>query len=113
MSDTPITKVDAAEAPQGEMGQKYLASGKTLSMRLWVGEKPGTDKEPVARDYETVGYVLSGKAELQIEDQTTVLGPGDSWVVPKGVKHTYKIIDLFSVIEATHPPAEIHDRDKA
>ena len=112
MSDTTITKVDAAEAPLGEMGQKYLASGKSIAMRLWAGETAGEDKEPVARDYETVGYVISGKAELQIDGQSTMLGSGDSWVVPKGTKHTYRIIELFTAIEATHPPAQNNDLDK-
>jgi hypothetical protein len=27
------------------------------------------------------------------------------------VPHTYKILEPFTAIEATHPPAEIHDRD--
>jgi hypothetical protein len=26
--------------------------------------------------------------------------------------HTYKILEPFTAIEATHPPAEIHDRDR-
>lgn len=111
MSDTTVTKIDAAEALQGPMGQKYLASGKSISMRLWVSEQPGEVKKSVARDYETVGYVISGKAEVQIEGQPTMLGPGDSWVVPKGAKHTYKIIELFTAIEATHPPAQNHGAD--
>ena len=113
MSDSTVTKVDAAEAPRGTMGQKYLASGKSISMRLWVSEEAGETKSPVRRDYETVGYVISGKAEVQIEGRPTILGPGDSWVVPQGAKHTYRIIELFTAIEATHPPAQEKDRDKA
>jgi len=37
--------------------------------------------------------------------------PGDCWVVPWHARHTYKILEPFTAIEATHPPAEIHDRD--
>src|SRR4030095_11979432 len=40
MGDTSITKVDSKNSPHGEMGQKYLASGTTISMRLWVDEQP-------------------------------------------------------------------------
>jgi hypothetical protein len=36
---------------------------------------------------------------------------GDSWVVPKGSRHTYKIIETFTAVEATSPPAEVHGRD--
>lgn len=42
-----------------------------------------------------------------------ILEPGASWVVPKGAKHTYKILELFTAVEATSPPAEVHGRDKA
>src|SRR5680860_159626 len=36
MSDTTLKKVEADTSPKGDMGQRYLASGKHVSMRLWV-----------------------------------------------------------------------------
>ncbi|CAF1690478.1 unnamed protein product, partial [Adineta ricciae] len=58
------------------------------------------------------GFVISGKAELHFEnDQKVLLSPGDSWIVPKGAKHTYKILENFTAVEATHPPAEVKNRD--
>ena len=63
MSDTTIKKVSSEASPKGEMGQVHLASGKRVSMRLWRDEEPQT-KEAARRDYETVGYVISGRAEL-------------------------------------------------
>ena len=113
MADTTVTKVDSGHSPAGEMGQKYLASGTSLAMRLWEDEAPGEAKAAHGRDYETVGYVLKGKAELHLEGQKVVLNPGDSWVVPKGAKHTYKILETFSAVEATHPPAHVQGRDEA
>ncbi len=113
MADTSVTKVEAASAPQGPEGQKYLASGRALSMRLWEREPEGTTKEPVRRDYETVGYVISGRAELVLEGQTVALEPGSSWVVPKGASHTYKVLEAFTAVEATAPPAEMKARDAA
>jgi len=112
MSDTTVTKVDSAHSPHGRMGQKYLASGKNVAMRLWENEQPGEDKAPVARDYETAGYVIAGRAELELEGQTVLLGPGDSWVVPRGASHTYKILEAFTAVEATSPPAQAHGRDE-
>ena len=44
----------------------YLASGESLSMRLWE-EHPGEPAEATAREYETVGYVIKGRAELESE----------------------------------------------
>lgn len=110
--DTTVMKVSSPFSPHGEMGQKYLASGKSISMRLWENEQPGEPKPATRRDYETVGYVLKGRAELLIEGQKLLLNPGDSWVVPRGEEHTYRILEPFSAVEATHPPAQVHERDK-
>jgi quercetin dioxygenase-like cupin family protein len=112
MPDTSVKKVDSAYSPKGQLGQKYLASGKTVSMRLWEDEQPGEAKEPTTREYETVGYVINGTAELHIEGQVIKLEPGNSWVVPKGASHTYKILEPFTAVEATSPPAQIHGRDE-
>ena len=108
MPDKSITKVSSAHAPKGRFGQKYLASGIHISIRLWEREPPTEAKSQTARDYE----VLEGKAELHIEGQLVLLEKGDSWVVPKGSRHTYKIIKTFTAVEATSPPAEVHGRDE-
>lgn len=111
--DTSITKVNSRYSPRGKRGQKYLAAGVKISMRLWEDEQPGKAKAQTRREYETIGYVISGRAELQLEGQTLTLEPGDSWVVPKGATHRYQILEPFTAIEATCPPAEVHGRDEA
>lgn len=112
MTDTTVTKVDGRTSPTGTHGQKYLASGTSLSMRLWQDEPPGDAKPASRRDYETVGYVLDGVAELMLEGQTVRLERGDSWVVPRGAEHSYRILEKFSAVEATHPPAQVKGRDE-
>lgn len=112
MSDTTIIKVDGAHSPRGSLGQYYLAEGVGLAMRIWREEPPGIDKPSATRDYETAGYVISGRAELHSEGQTVLLQPGDSWVIPKGAEHHYKILETFTAVEATHPPAQVHGRDE-
>ena len=110
MSDTSVKKVDSAHSPTGEMGQTYLVSGTRLSMRLWdIAPTDGLGKH--TRPYETVGYVIEGKAELHLGDQTLVLEAGDSWLVPEGAEHHYVIHDHFKAVEATSPPARVNDRD--
>ncbi|HEY8567061.1 MAG TPA: cupin domain-containing protein [Beijerinckiaceae bacterium] len=112
MTDTTVKKVSSEASPRGEMGQIYLTGGKRVSMRLWRDEEPGEDKAPARRDYETVGYVIAGRAELLIEGQTLKLEPGDSWLVPPGAEHTYRILETFTAVEATSPPAQVHGRDE-
>lgn len=111
MGDTTVMKVSSRHSPRGKHGQKYLATGKTLSMRMWENEEPGEDKPESVRDYETVGFVLRGRAELVTEGQTLLLEEGDSWTVPAGASHTYRILESFTAVEATHPPSQVHGRD--
>ena len=113
MKDTSVTKVRSHFSPTGKMGQRYLASGVHVAMRLWEKEPPGEPKPSTARDYETVGYVIEGSAELRIEGQTVILEVGDSWAIPKGAMHTYKILKPFTAVEATCPPAFAHGQDEA
>ncbi len=112
MSDTTVTKVDSRYSPHGPEGQKYLAASPHLAMRLWE-EEPGEPGPQRRRDYETVGYVIRGKAELVVEGQTVRLEAGDSWVVPRGAAHSYHILESFVAVEATHPPSHVHGRDQA
>ncbi len=112
MSEKNVDKVNVEQAPRGQMGQRYLASGEIVSMRLWDGEEPGEPKPEVARPYETVGYVLEGRAELHLRGTVVELKTGDSWTVPKGTTHTYRILETFTAVEATSPPAELQGRDE-
>ncbi len=112
MNDTTVMKVSSEASPVGEMGQVYLASGKTVSMRMWRDEQGDEGKPAARREYETVGYVISGRAELEIEGQTLKLEPGDSWLVPKDAEHRYRILEPFTAVEATAPPAQVHGRDE-
>lgn len=111
MTDTTVKKIDSRYSPRGAMGQKYLASGRRLGMRFWEEDpkEPGGDSR---RDYETVGYVIRGRAELHLEGQVLKLEPGDSWVVPEGAPHAYRILERFEAVEATSPPSHVHERDR-
>jgi len=112
MSDTSVTKVQSERSPHGAMGQRYLASGIHTALRLWDREPPGENKAYSTRDYETVGYVIKGRAELESEGQRILLEPGDSWAVPRGASHRYIILEEFTAVEATSPPAFAHGRDE-
>jgi quercetin dioxygenase-like cupin family protein len=111
IADTTVTKVDSSHSPHGALGQKYLASGVHVAMRLWEEEPGQTKNLESRREYETVGYVISGSAELHLEGQMVILKEGDSWVVPKGATHSYRILGAFKAVEATSPPAHVHGRD--
>ncbi len=105
MIPTSAHKIDAASAPRGEHGQIVLAAGTDVAMRAWRDEPPGEPKPFTTREYDTVGYVLRGRAELHCGGEVIALAEGDSYLVPRGLAHTYTILERFSAIEATSPPA--------
>jgi mannose-6-phosphate isomerase-like protein (cupin superfamily) len=110
VTDTSVTKVKASFSPHGPDGQRYLALGVHVAKRRW--EKPGKSKPATRREYETVGYVLSGRAGLHIERQVVLLEPGDSWAVPRGAELSYKVLATFSAVEATARPAHAKGCDE-
>ncbi len=112
MADTTVKKIDSKASPKGPLGQKYLATGKHIGMRMWENEAPGEAIGAHRRDYETLGFVVSGKAELHIEGQMVLLCAGDSWLVPKGAEHRYHILESFTAVEVTCPLAHLHGRDE-
>jgi quercetin dioxygenase-like cupin family protein len=89
-----------------------LTGSKGMNSQLAALTQAGEPKPASRRDYETVGYVIKGRAELHLEGQQVLLNEGDSWIVPKGAEHTYKILEPFTAVEATTPPAEVHGRDE-
>ncbi|ADM09904.1 hypothetical protein PB2503_09254 [Parvularcula bermudensis HTCC2503] len=99
-----ITKLNAEDAVPGPQGQALAVEGEGVALRVW-NEGPVEKADDHASDYETLGYVISGEAELKSGNDTLHLTPGDSWRVPKGVPHRYVIKTAFSAIEATSPPA--------
>ena len=102
----PIEIIDAPHTRKSKFGERRLAKGKSLSMRMWDAEPAGIEKKPMRREYETVGYVISGRAEITIEGESAMLTPGTSWVVPKGAEHTYEILEDFTAIEANAPATD-------
>ena len=104
--------ISTKDASLGSMGQEYLATGKEVAMRRW--EEGVCDFcEMRSRQYETVGYLISGILELDLDGQSVQCKAGDSWLVPKGAPHRYRIIDSIVAIEATSPPARLNNRDEA
>ncbi|WP_420597205.1 cupin domain-containing protein [Deinococcus sp.] len=101
----PIYKVSQNESQHGKDGQHHLIAGDSASMRLWHNEKPSdsADKEAHANGYETLGYIISGRAELTVDGETFTLMPGDSYRVPKNAQHVYKILETLTAVETTTP----------
>ncbi len=55
---------------------------------------------------EQVGYVVSGKLELKIEDEVRTLESGDSYNIPEGVEHSSVALEESIVLDYFTPLRE-------
>jgi quercetin dioxygenase-like cupin family protein len=94
--------IDGNAVTGGTDGEIRLVSGSAMSMRLWRDEEPH-DKPTHRSAYETLGYVISGRAELTVSGEVALLSPGVSYRVPAGVDHTYRILERFTAVECISP----------
>ena len=99
-----IVKRDQREKRQFR-GVDYLvgATGK----RMMVTEmlfRPGQDVPPHSHPQEQSGYCVSGRFKLTIDDFTTEIGPGDTYVIPGGARHSYRISEDSLAVEVFSPP---------
>ena len=57
--------------------------------------------------HEQMGVMISGHAEFTVGGVTKVLGPGDIWRIPGGVRHKVKALDGPAVaLDVFHPIRE-------
>jgi quercetin dioxygenase-like cupin family protein len=84
---------------------KPLACGQATMMcefRLRAGSDLPLHDHP----HEQIGYLLSGRMVLRVNDQDREVGPGDSWCIPGGVRHGVTVQQDAVVIEVFSPPRQ-------
>lgn len=87
-------------AATGTHGERLLVQGDRITMRLWDEQPEDTEGKTMHRhDYEVVGYVLAGEADLILNGETHTLATGDAYHVPSGAEHTYRVRTPFRAIE--------------
>jgi mannose-6-phosphate isomerase-like protein (cupin superfamily) len=60
-----------------ELDDSFVKVAKVLGTLAWHSHE----------DEDELFYILKGSLKIEMEDRTVVLGEGDSFVVPKGVRH--------------------------
>jgi quercetin dioxygenase-like cupin family protein len=64
------------------------------------GDNPPLHKHP----NEQSGYVISGKYKIIFGDNGQLIGPGDSYSIPRDTEHRIEIIEPGEVIDFFSPP---------
>ncbi|MBI3962602.1 MAG: cupin domain-containing protein [Deinococcus sp.] len=96
-----------------KLKRKELVPGVQLGV-MW-GEKlmlsfvdiaEGAEVPLHSHPHEQAGIVLEGEMELTIGEQSRVLKPGDSYIIPGGVKHGVKPGKRCRALDVFNPPRE-------
>ena len=66
----------------------------------------GADLPRHSHPHEQTGYLVSGKIELSIGDETHQVKPGDSWCIAGGVEHKATVLEDSVAIEVFSPVRE-------
>jgi quercetin dioxygenase-like cupin family protein len=53
---------------------------------------------------EQSGYVISGEYRIIFENNVKIIGPGDSYSIPRDVEHRIEIIEPGEVLDFFSPP---------
>ena len=66
----------------------------------------GADLAEHSHPHEQITYLLSGELEMRVGDKAYSLAPGDSVLIPPGVRHGATAHKKTVVIDAFSPPNE-------
>ena len=93
----------AGRTVKGEGEGELVTVGEGV-MLVRLSLKAGFDQDGhLHPDHESIGYILSGRVEMQVGDTKQVLGPGSTWYHPKGVRHTAKALEDAEALEFHAP----------
>ena len=103
-ADTEGQAITAIEGlpVRGDVTVKPLMSGDRMVM-LEVRYSAGSASPVHIHQHESLCYLVSGRAEATVGDESFTLGPGDVCRHPDGVPHGLEAIEETIVIEVKSP----------
>ena len=69
--------------------------------------KKGAKMAPHLHDTEQISYVVDGRMEVHIGDETFVAEKGDSYTEPRNTLHWLTALEPSTTIEAFYPPRPV------
>ncbi|MDO5785011.1 MAG: cupin domain-containing protein [Eubacteriales bacterium] len=99
---TVVKKADAKKRTFKGVSLDSLAVGEksmVTKMNYVVGNFATEHSHP----HEQSGYVISGKYCLTVEEQTYELTAGDSYAIPGGIRHSFRVLEAGEVVDVFTP----------
>ncbi|MCP4196206.1 MAG: cupin domain-containing protein [Proteobacteria bacterium] len=85
--------------------RRTLAVGERVMM-IEVTADEGVYLPMHSHHHEQVGYVISGRIEFELEGETFIANPGDSYALPGRIEHAARFLAPTKVLETFSPPRE-------
>lgn len=97
----PNTSVPQVEQLPGLM-RRTLGVGER-AMVCEFHAQPGVIVPTHGHSAEQIGYLISGEMRLTVSDQTYIVQPGDSYVIPGDALHSAQFVTACYLIEIFSP----------
>jgi quercetin dioxygenase-like cupin family protein len=92
------------QATSGQDGERLMARGRRVELRLWERDPAGEAATPPDPAHDHIAYVQEGALIVSIADGPPVeLHAGDSYVVPAGERCRFEVLEPAKVVEAIGP----------
>ena len=85
--------------------RKILASGGGM-MTVQFDFEEGSIGYLHTHPHEQVGYVVKGRFEITLEDETTIIEAGDTYYVPSGAEHGVVALEEGVLLDVFTPQRE-------
>jgi len=82
----------------GATGERMMVTLMTFQKDQLVGEH--------SHPHEQAGYCIQGRFELKIDGTPTVIETDDSYIIPGGAPHSYRVLEDALAVEVFSPPRE-------
>ena len=89
----------------GGTERRILAYDDSL-MAVEVSFETGSEGAPHSHPHTQMSYVLSGSFRYSVEDESVILNPGDSIVVPGGLVHGTVCLEKGVLLDVFTPMRE-------
>ncbi len=93
----------ASLLPEGATAQQPARSSPACRI-IRRGAGGSTTRADQDAQEETLGYVVEGRALLEIDGQKLMLEPGDCVVLPRGGRRRFSVVEPLTLIESPMLP---------
>ncbi len=97
---------DVKPIPLGGGTERRILAYDSSLMSVEVRFESGAEGAPHSHPHTQLSYVLSGSFRYSVEDESVILNPGDSIVVPGGLVHGTICLEAGTLLDVFTPCRE-------